>query len=72
MILVLLIVVPLITGIFSFVTKGDGAKILALIGSMVTLGVAGFVSGSNFRLLLHFHNHGFRFWAHSSALLPTA
>lgn len=48
MILVLLILIPLLTGIISFSTKGDGAKGLALISSMLTLAVAAYVSGANF------------------------
>lgn len=43
MILTLLILVPLIAGIFSFIAK-DGAKGLALISSLVTLGLAAYIS----------------------------
>jgi len=48
MILVLLILIPLLTGILSFAIKGDGAKTLALISSMATLAVSAYVSGSNY------------------------
>ena len=48
MILIFLILIPLLTGILSFAVKGDGAKMLALISSMATLGVSAYVSGSNF------------------------
>jgi len=48
MILVFLILIPLLSGILSFALKGDGAKALALISSMLTLVVAAFVSGANY------------------------
>ena len=48
MILILLILIPLLTGILSFTIKGDGAKALALISSIATMGVSGYVSGANF------------------------
>jgi len=48
MILVLLILIPLLSGILSFAVKGDGAKALALISSMLTLAVAAYVSGANY------------------------
>jgi NADH-quinone oxidoreductase subunit M len=56
MILVLLILIPLLTGILSFAIKGDGAKTLALISSMATLVVAAIVSGSNYSAPITF-NH---------------
>jgi NADH-quinone oxidoreductase subunit M len=48
MVLLLLILIPLITGIVSFAVKGDGAKALALISSILTLGVSAYVSGANY------------------------
>ena len=48
MILVLLILVPLITGILSFLIKGDGAKGLALASSIITMAISAFVSAGNF------------------------
>ena len=48
MILILLILIPLFTGILSFAVKGDGAKVLALISTMFSLAVAGYVSGTNY------------------------
>ncbi len=46
MILVLLIVIPLLAGILSFSIKNDGAKVLALIGSLITLGISGYLCSS--------------------------
>src|SRR4051812_23670828 len=48
MILILLILIPLLTGIISFAVKGDGAKALALISSMLTLAVSAYISGANY------------------------
>ena len=48
MILIFLILIPLLSGILSFTVKGDGAKALALISSILTLAVSGYVSGANF------------------------
>ena len=48
MVLLLLILIPLITGIMSFAVKGDGAKALALISSILTLGISAYVSGTNY------------------------
>ena len=48
MVLILLILIPLLTGILSFAVKGDGAKALALVSSMVTLAVSAYVSGANY------------------------
>jgi len=48
MILVLLIIIPLLTGILSFAIKGEGARILALLSSCATLAVAALVSGAGF------------------------
>lgn len=48
MILLLLILIPLLSGILSFAVKGDGAKALGLISSMLTLIAAAYVSGANF------------------------
>lgn len=56
MILILLILIPLLSGILSFATKGDGAKTLALISSMITLALSAYVSGSNFSAPLSY-NH---------------
>lgn len=47
MILTLLILVPLIAGILSFLAK-ENAKMLALISSLTTLGVAAFVGASSY------------------------
>lgn len=44
MILIFLILVPLFAGIFSFAVKGNGAKTLALVSSLITLGLAGYLS----------------------------
>jgi NADH-quinone oxidoreductase subunit M len=54
MILILLILIPLLSGILSFAIRGDGAKTLALISSMVTLAVSAYVSASNFTQPLSF------------------
>ncbi len=48
MILILLILIPLLSGILSFAVKGEGAKALALISSMLTLAVSAYVSGANY------------------------
>lgn len=48
MILLLLILIPLLTGALSFAVKGDGAKALALISSILTLAVSAYVSATNF------------------------
>ena len=48
MILVFLILIPLLTGILSFAIKGEGAKALALISSILTLAVSAYVSGANY------------------------
>ena len=48
MVLLFLILIPLVTGICSFAVKGDGAKTLAMISSMLTLAVSAYVSGANF------------------------
>ena len=48
MVLLLLILIPLLTGILSFAVKGDGAKALALISSILTLAVSAYVSGTNY------------------------
>src|ERR1044071_6138725 len=44
MILIFLILVPLLAGIISFALQGNGAKTLALLSSLITLGVAGYLS----------------------------
>jgi NADH-quinone oxidoreductase subunit M len=44
MIVTLLILVPLLAGIISFLVPGNGAKGLALVSSLVTLAIAAFVS----------------------------
>jgi len=46
MILLLLILIPLLSGILSFVIKGEGTKTLALISSMITLVVSAYISGN--------------------------
>ena len=48
MILVLLILIPLLTGLLSFAVKGDGAKALALSSTMVTQVVSAYVSAANY------------------------
>lgn len=48
MILIFLILIPLLSGILSFAAKGDGAKALALVSSMLSLAVAAYVSGANY------------------------
>ncbi len=48
MILLLLILIPFITGVLSFAIRGDGAKTLALVSSMATLAVSAYVSAANF------------------------
>jgi NADH-quinone oxidoreductase subunit M len=55
MILLLLILIPLLTGILSFAVKGDGAKGLALISSIGTLAVSAFVSGTNYSAPITFN-----------------
>ena len=54
MILIFLILIPLLSGIMSFGVKGDGAKALALVSSMLTLAVSAYVSGANFSAPLTF------------------
>ena len=54
MLLVLLILIPLLTGALSFAIKGEGAKMLALISTMATLVVASCVSGANFSASMTF------------------
>jgi len=46
--LILLILIPLLAGILSFIIKGEGARMLALISSMATLVVSALVSGAGF------------------------
>ncbi len=48
MVLIFLILIPLLTGIISFTLKGDGAKALALISSILTMAVSAYVSGTNY------------------------
>ncbi len=48
MVLLFLILIPLITGIMSFAVKGEGAKALALLSSILTLGVSAYISGANY------------------------
>jgi NADH-quinone oxidoreductase subunit M len=48
MILILLILIPLLSGILSFTIKGDGAKTLGLLSTMATLLIATYVSGANY------------------------
>lgn len=54
MLLILLILVPLLSGILSFAFNGSGAKTLAIISSMVTLVISAFVSGANYTDILFF------------------
>ena len=44
MMLTLLLLIPLIAGILSFLMKGEGVKILALLSTLATLVLSGFVS----------------------------
>jgi NADH-quinone oxidoreductase subunit M len=46
--LILLILVPLITGALTFLVKGNGAKGLALFSTLVTLGLAAFISSAGY------------------------
>ncbi|MCW3121382.1 MAG: proton-translocating NADH-quinone oxidoreductase, chain [Flavipsychrobacter sp.] len=48
MILVLLILIPLLSGILSFTVKGDGAKTLALVSAALSMALSAYVSGANF------------------------
>jgi NADH-quinone oxidoreductase subunit M len=48
MILVLLILIPLLTGALSFAVKGDTAKGLALISTIATMAITAFVSANNY------------------------
>jgi len=48
MVLIFLILIPLLTGILSFAVKGDGAKSLALVSSILTMAVSGYVSATNY------------------------
>jgi NADH-quinone oxidoreductase subunit M len=54
MILILLIVVPLLTGILSFGIKGEGARSFGLISSIVTLALSAYVSATNFSAPISF------------------
>lgn len=44
MLLVLLIIVPLVAGILGFAVKGNGSKTLALLSSLIVLGIAGTIA----------------------------
>ncbi len=48
MILIFLILIPLLTGIFSFALKGDNAKVLAILSTVATLGGTAHVCFLNF------------------------
>jgi NADH-quinone oxidoreductase subunit M len=48
MILILLIAIPLLFGIISMCMKGNGAVSLAVLGSVATFAVSGYVSAANF------------------------
>lgn len=48
MVLIFLILIPLLAGIFSFAVKGDGAKSLALVSSIITMALSAYVSGANY------------------------
>jgi len=54
MILILLVLIPLLSGILSFVVRGEGAKTLAVISSMITLAVSAYVSGNSYTQGLDF------------------
>ncbi len=49
MVLLFLILVPLLSGILSFAIKGNGAKTLGVVSSMITLLLSAWVSGTNFK-----------------------
>jgi len=48
MVLILLILVPLLSGVLSFAIGNNGAKTLAIISSMLTLILSAWVSGANY------------------------
>lgn len=48
MILTLLILVPILAGVLSFLIKGDGAKGLALISGLATLAISAYVSTTSY------------------------
>lgn len=54
MILIFLILIPLLSGILSFGVKGDSAKSLGLISSMLTLIVSAYVSAANYSAPISF------------------
>ena len=56
MILILLLLIPLLSGILSFAVKGNAAKAVALISAMLTLGVSAYISGANYSAPVTF-NH---------------
>src|SRR4051812_22609836 len=55
MILVLLILIPLLSGMLSFTLKGESPKALALISSMITLAVSAYVSAANYTATIAFN-----------------
>ena len=54
MILIFLILIPLVTGALSFATKGDTAKALALISTIITLALSAYVSAANYSASIAF------------------
>ena len=54
MILILLVLIPLLSGILSFAVRGEGAKTLAAISSMITLAASAYVSGTSYTQGLDF------------------
>lgn len=54
MTLILLILIPFLAGIFSFLTKGNNAKVLAVISGIATLGLASFVAFDSANGLINF------------------
>ena len=54
MMLTLIILIPLLTGIFAFLMKSDGAKGLALASSLITLGVVSWVACVSYEQPIYF------------------
>src|SRR4051812_44827653 len=54
MMLTLLILVPLLAGGLSFLLKGDAAKVLALVSSLITLGIAAYICTGSLNGPLYF------------------
>ncbi len=54
MMLILLILIPFITGACSFALKGDAAKSLALISSIATMALSAYISAANYSATITF------------------